>query len=117
MRTERETTPTFDNDGYPTGDTLARIEDWPYVDIAGCLDFVQAAWSDYGSVAHEVSAHEAGVLRANPTDKYLRLATGGWSGNEELIAALRTNTLIHQLAWRLSARGGLHIYEYPERPA
>jgi len=43
----------------------------------------------------------------------LRLATGGWSGNESVISALHHNFLMGSL-WVLSARGGLHIYEIPK---
>lgn len=107
----------FDESGaYPSEAALTRIEAWPYEDIAGCLDFVASLWHwpEFG-VSREIDAHEAGVLKANPGERYLRLATGGWSGNEELIAALRTNHMISALAWRLTARGGLHIFEYPKR--
>jgi hypothetical protein len=107
--------PQYDDDGYPTDDTVKTIEDWPYQDITGALDFVAAAWHWPDFVSYELSAHEAGVLRADPGDRYLRLATGGWSGNETLIAALRTNRMIHALSWRLDAVGGLHIYEYPRK--
>ena len=41
----------------------------------------------------------------------LRLATGGWSGNEETMTALRKNFLFHGLCWQSSHRGGLHIYD------
>lgn len=101
---------------YPSEAAIAKIENWPYEDVAGCLDFVASIWHwpDIG-VSRDISAHEAGVLRAEPGERYLRLATGGWSGNEEIIAALRTNTMISAMAWQLTARGGLHIYQYPER--
>jgi len=45
--------------------------------------------------------------------KFLRLATVGWSGNEALVDALARNAVIYSLTWRLSSRGGLHIFEYP----
>jgi hypothetical protein len=108
------TTPTFDAEGYPTEATLAAIETWSVRDVAGCLDYARAAWH-WPDFAHEVlTAHEAGVLRAEPGERYVRFATGGWSGNEEIITALRTNGLVWALTWRLSTCGGLHIFEYPE---
>jgi len=108
------TAPTFDSDGYPTDETLAAIEAWPYQDLAACLDFVKAAWHWDDWATHDLSAHEAAIVRAEKTDTYLRLATGGWSGNESLVAALRANRMISLQAWRLHARGGLHIYQYPQ---
>ena len=108
------TRPYVDPDGYPTTDTVKALELWPHEDIAAALDFVKAIWHWSEAATHDLSAHEAAILRANPGERYLRLATGGWSGNEELVAALQANVMLHMLAWRLSAHGGLHIYQYPE---
>jgi len=105
-------TPTFDAHGYPTKETLDAIEHWPWKDVNALLDFVKAAWHWPEHASHDLDAAEASVLRADPPDKFLRLATGGWSGNESLIAAFRRNHITHGYAWRLSTRGGLHIYEY-----
>lgn len=109
------TAPTFDADGYPTDETIEAIEKWPYQDAAGCLDFARAAWHWPDWANEDITAHEAGVLRANPGERYARFATGGWSGNEEIIAALKANGMVRSLTWQLSARGGLHIFQYPER--
>ena len=101
---------------YPSDDDLEQIETWPWQDIAGCLEFVKASWhmAGAGLASHHISAHESYVVLADPEDRYLRLATGGWSANEELICALESNRRLHRMAWRMSARGGLHIYQYPE---
>lgn len=108
--------PTFDADGYPSDETIEAIEQWAWQDAAGCLDFVKAAWHYPEYARDEITAGEAEVLHAEKTEKYLRLATGGWSGNEDLIAAIRHNQMVHALTWRLNARGGLHIYRYPSEP-
>lgn len=108
------TQPTFDADGYPTEETLDALRDWPTADPVGALDFLKAAWvTAYGSVAHDISAHEAAVLLAGREDRFLRLATGGWSGNESLLGTFR-ESFIGYLTWRLSAAGGLHIFRYPK---
>ena len=74
-------TPAFDRDGYPTEWTLEAIESWPAVprhDWYKLLNFMQAAWRDsYGRVTHGGRSWE--------------FITGGWSGNESIIAALRQN--------------------------
>jgi hypothetical protein len=98
---------------YPTDAALQRLEVWPYRDAAGALDFVKAIWHWPDFASHDISAHEAAILHANPGEKYLRLATGGWSGNESIVHALDRNVMIHAIAWRLRAFGGLHIYQYP----
>ncbi|HKB36839.1 MAG TPA: hypothetical protein VKD72_10310 [Gemmataceae bacterium] len=109
--------PTFDRDGYPTDETLALIKHWPYQDAAGCLDYVKAAWHYPDWATHDLNAGEASVVRAEKGEKYLRLATGGWSGNEELVIALEDNHMMRAVTWRLDARGGLHIYQYPNDDA
>jgi hypothetical protein len=109
--------PEFDRNGYPTEATLTAIRDWPLLDANGALDFIAAAWylPEFG-VSRELSAAEAELVNANPEDRFLRLATGGWSGNEALINAF-AGILQHMFTWCLSARGGLHIFRYlPDGP-
>lgn len=95
-------------------EALRKIEQWPIstnVDIRCLLDFVVMQWdTDYGSFTHELSNHEAAVIRLDEGELPYRFATGGWSENEMLIYALQRNRLLHTLAWRLSVSGGLHIY-------
>lgn len=105
--------PTFDVDGYPTDATVEVLREWPTDDAAGALDFLKAAWCvPYGSVTHTISAHEGYVLHAKAGEKYLRLATGGWSGNELLVGTFRYTSNSY-MTWRLSAAGGLFIFRYP----
>jgi hypothetical protein len=100
---------------YPTDAALERLATWPHQDVAGALDFAKAIWHWPDFARHELDAHETAILHAAPDDKFLRLATGGWSGNEEIVRALNCNLMIRALAWRLHARGGLHIYQYPKQ--
>lgn len=92
--------PTFDRDGYPTDETLTAIRFWPHTDFAALCEFARAAWHypDYITM-------KDGVLTA---------ATGGWSGNESVISALRQNRVFWGLCWRESVRGGRHVFELPE---
>lgn len=106
------TDPSFDINGDPTLETLTAIAQWDPLDAAGCLDFVRAAWHWPESASDELTAHEGYVVYAEPGARYLRLATGGWSGNEGLIAALRDSD-VWALTWRLQAAGGLYIFRYP----
>jgi hypothetical protein len=104
----------LDGDGYPTEAALSRIELWPADDTAGALDFAIALWHWDDWVGHDINAHEAGVIHAEKDRKYARFATGGWSGNESVIGALQRNWAVRAFAWQMTARGGLHIYEYPK---
>ena len=90
----------LDEDGYPTDETLAKIKDWPWDDALGCLDHVRALWR----YPDWVTKTEVGECH------HFRFATGGWSGNEELIGALHSNVMIRCLTWQMSQAGGLHIY-------
>jgi len=100
---------------YPTVDALERIESWPADDVNGALTFAAELWHypDFG-VSYELSPEERAVVHADEGERYLRLATGGWSGNEEIVSALRSNIWVMAHCWRLSARGGLHIFQFVE---
>jgi hypothetical protein len=81
----------------PTPETLHRIRHWPQPDVAGLATYVEAAWNT-----------EYGFLRRRGGK--LILATGGWSGNEELIRALQENRFFWMSAWESSERGGRHVF-------
>lgn len=87
----------LDGAGYPTEAVLGLIEGWPYADARGCLEIVRALWR-YPE-------------RATRRGRRYRFSTGGWSGNEDLIAALRNNFVIWGQCWQSSHRGGLHLFE------
>lgn len=97
--------PTFDGDGYPTRSTLRTIERWPIKSGADCrslLAWVRPVWR-YG---------ESGGWRQSGA--WYRLATGGWSGNEEIESALRRNGVFWALCWWSSHRGGLTRFRVPK---
>ena len=121
------TIPTFDRDGYPSDETLDRIERWTVAQqrvpfgsrsasldgVRKCLDFVVEAWDTrYGSVHRTLIDIEQAFLAPTANETFIRFATGGWSGNESLIHALQRNWMVHGLTWVMSRRGGLHIYRY-----
>jgi hypothetical protein len=95
----------MDSDGYPTEEELDRIRAWPYEDYAGLLEFIgDNCWWP---------SRDSGGFKRLSGGRY-RLATGGWSGNEEVIAVLEQNIMFMPLCWKSSHRGGLHIFEVPE---
>jgi len=106
-----EKKPTFDSHGYPTEETCEYLHLCSDATLA--LDFMKAAWFYPDFIGHVLRPAESEVVMADPEDRFLRAATGGWSGNEELIASLRQNFVAWGLTWRLSSCGGLHIFEYP----
>ena len=109
--------PTFDRDGYPTDETLDAITKWDVGDLTGLFRFLTAAWSEYGQYTDQLSDSEREVAGVEGEHQLVRLVTGGWSGNESLLAALEQNTVAYWMTWRLSALGGLHIFEVRAWPA
>lgn len=91
--------PNFDSSGYPTDDTLDTIKSWAYP-FDGFWNFVKSAWNcRYGKIAEN--------------DRLVKLITGGWSGNEDIIAALQDNNFFWTLYWQASVRGGLEVFKKP----
>lgn len=86
---------------YPTDEELDKIEKWDAKDSKGLLDFVHSIWQ-YADVG---SWKEKG--------KTYRITTAGWSGNEDIIRAMRVNNIFWIICWHLSARGGLYVFKLP----
>ena len=106
----------LDDDGYPTETALERIR--TAESVCGALDALRDAWNkDYGSFTEELRPEELAVVTLETQDneeRFYRFATGGWSGCEDAIAAFQENFVAHAMSWRMSASGGLHIFEYPD---
>jgi hypothetical protein len=92
----------MDADGYPTDDELQAIREWPSDDLAGLFDYVRSLW-----LYPERWTYDG---------KWLYVSTGGWSGHEELLGALRDNTLCWLLCWYSSTRGGHHVFDLSRLP-
>lgn len=92
-------TPTFDADGYPTEETLRVICEWPIKSnfaVQDLLDYAQKAWR------YNFKIRTGGLGRK----RWLYAATSGWSGNEEIIGALKKNRFFWVCCWLESHRGG-----------
>jgi hypothetical protein len=85
---------------YPTEEELQRIREWPSTDLEGLMAFVRSIWW----AADALWKAEAGKVF---------ISTGGWSGNEELIGAMRENVAVSALCWQSSHRGGYFEFELP----
>jgi len=85
-----------DEYGYPTEEELERIESWDPQDVEGCLRFIGELWhwQDWWG----------------EKDGLWVFATGGWSGNESLLHALKRSLVGHVIhGSSLSLPGGLLI--------
>ena len=61
-------------------------------------------WPDWGWRVEE--ADEDG----KPVTRYL-ISTGGWSGNEDILAAMRDNFILWHQTWRVHRAGGHYEFE------
>ena len=97
-------------DDYPTPEQLERIKTWPFGDFPALFTFIdEEVWNQhYGwfDVSDGVGILSETVAKA-------RCATGGWSGNEDVIGALMENRAFWWTCWESSTRGGGFTFEPP----
>jgi hypothetical protein len=91
----------FDEEGYPTPYALETLKNWPWGDPVGWLHLAQELWH-WGDRAFS--------LTQDGQDWNASAATGGWSGNESVIAAMRENFMLWSTLWMSSARGGRYVF-------
>jgi hypothetical protein len=88
---------TYDGE-YPTAEEIVKIIEWPDEDVMGLIAFIQSIWHWPDMAKLECDRFE--------------LHTGGWSGNEDIVAAL-IHTMFWMLCWESSSRGGHYYLEIP----
>lgn len=107
----------LDEDGYPTGSCLGYLR---ACSADAAFAILQENWwpFDGTGISGDLSPAEREIIEGlSPqvdlrSRQYLRLVTGGWSGNEDMLEAVSQNGLV-MLWWRLSVRGGLYVFENP----
>ena len=96
----------IDDDGYPTAEFLEWIERYDVIEngVYYLLDVLSRNWI-YG---------DWGFIRKKPRNKKftVELHTGGWSGNEDLIRALKANNFFW-FYWIKSVVGGHYWFSFP----
>lgn len=90
--------PRMSEDHYPTEETLEAIRSWPIERIPELMEFLKKAWWN-----PEWGWRQEG-------DTYY-VSTGGWSGNESLIEALRSNAMMWRCLMKCERRGGHYEFE------
>ena len=98
----------LDEHGYPTEEALEKIKEWPDDDMPGLMAFVKELWwmPDWGW-REEITTSD---ILDKPIIRY-SISTGGWSGNEEIVGAMRSNQIFWMLNWYSSRVGGHFVFE------
>ena len=93
-----------DQNGYPTEEELRGVREWDYKDARGLAEYLKEIW-------------HWGDFAATLKWPHLVLVTGGWSGNEDIIEALRANLLWWSLYWLVHKSGGYYefiLFDIPD---
>ena len=88
----------MDKDGYPDDLELETIRTWDCNDFHGLMAYVHELWkyADCGYWKQDEDVYH--------------ISTGGWSGNEDIIAAMNKNEMFWTLRWCSSKRGGHYVF-------
>lgn len=89
----------FDDDMYPSEEALQKIRNWEVGnenDFHDLMNFCKRLWYSPDYFCQEDDAYH--------------LITCGWSGNESIISAMKSNHMFWLLYWALSERGGYFIF-------
>jgi len=103
-----------DQHGYPTDEEIQKIKEWPlgrsYTEY---FDFIQTCWwaAEWGWKEEDA----VDELFKYPVRRYT-ISTGGWSGNEDIISAMKENQILWIVTWMQSRRGGHFIFQVQIAP-
>lgn len=102
----------WDDDGYPTEGTLKEIAEWKGNNFRDFFAALKPVWryADGPNWFGWTEEDAVSEVFDKPVHRYL-LSTGGWSGNESLIEAMRENYVLWALTWWQERRGGHFIFE------
>jgi hypothetical protein len=95
---------------YPTDEELETIKNWPcdkgHTDFKELMGYVKDIWwqAEWGWNEAEI-VDDFGRAYIN-----YDVSTGGWSGNEDIIGAMRKNMMFWLMCWEQSRRGGHYIF-------
>lgn len=91
---------------YPSEDTLKSIERC-YSEYNDLFDFIKDYFKNYGQYSKTVD--EVGTI--------YELRTCGWSGCEDIVGAMKLNTIFWLSTWYESRRGGYFKFIVPPQLA
>jgi hypothetical protein len=91
----------MDKDGYPEEHELDAVRKF-FIEntdesLHKFMELIKPLWRNYGYVYRKGNMYV--------------LATGGWSGNESVIAAMKDNFIFWMLFWHSSRRSGRYVFK------
>jgi len=102
----------MDEHGYPTVEELAEIADWDYLKGArGWFAHIMSKWK-YAADGYWHESTFVDGMDPEPEHVY-GISTAGWSGNEDILGAMKENRMLWMTTWYSSRRGG--HYEFRVR--
>jgi hypothetical protein len=91
----------MDESGYPTEQELEYIR---------TFDVINNDWEELMQYIQDNCWYWGERFFYNNGNEW-KCITGGWSGNESVIMALKENTMFWMLYWKQSNRGGFYRFE------
>jgi len=91
----------LDKYGYPTEKTLEKISNWNILEENAVSSLIEYIKENYWHPDYLITKNK----------NILRISTGGWSGNESIIFALKANKIFWLMHWKSSHRGGYYEFE------
>ncbi len=93
----------LNKDNYPDKTSLRQIREWDYLNqgVQGLLNLVK----------ENTNHPDFSFSMIGKRVLHFEYHTGGWSGNEDVIDALRQNWLFWSMFWQKSTRGGHHYFK------
>lgn len=106
----------MDDDGYPHEVALERIRE---IDTLALSSRAPSAQSNHAVLAHSMACmnQQLGSAKVSPDtststngagQNLVTIVTGGWSGNEDVVAAF-AQTIVWRRCWESSHAGGMHV--------
>lgn len=97
----------LDEEGYPTNEWLNFLIDYEpdVMPILDLIELIKQSWH-FGDWGYKIDKNEDGTTT-------LELHTGGWSGNEDIISAIKSNVYLtqFQLKYVMWKTGGHYYFE------
>lgn len=94
-------------DNYPTDDELQRIREWDALDPRGWFDFIQSVGNYWPEDWYWDETTDTGAT-------VYHVSTGGWSGNEDIIRAMKENFVLWSMNWESHRRGGHYTFIFKD---